>query len=37
MANVNKIDDLDFFFVHKPLTDSEEKEFNGFLKKRRGP
>ena len=35
MANFKKIDDKDFVFVNKPLTEKEEKEFSDFLKKRK--
>jgi hypothetical protein len=34
MANFKKIDDKDFVFVNKPLTEKEEKEFSDFLKNR---
>lgn len=32
MVNFKKMDDEDFVFVNKPLTDKEEKEFSQFLK-----
>jgi hypothetical protein len=35
MANFKKIDDKDFVFVNKPLTEKEEKEFSDFLKNRK--
>jgi hypothetical protein len=35
MANIKKMDDQDFVFVNKTLTAKEEKEFSGFLKKRK--
>jgi hypothetical protein len=31
MANFKKIDDKDFVFVNRPLTEKEEKEFSDFL------
>jgi len=34
MANFKKMDDHDFVFVNKPLTENEEKEFSDFLKNR---
>jgi hypothetical protein len=33
--NFKKIDDKDFVFVNKPLSEKEEKEFNNFLKTRK--
>lgn len=35
MANFKKMDDHDFVFVNKPLTEKEEKEFSDFLKIRK--
>lgn len=35
MANFKKMDDQDFVFVNKPLTQKEEKEFSDFLKARK--
>ena len=35
MANFKKMDDHDFIFVNKPLTEKEEKEFSDFLKARK--
>lgn len=35
MANLKKIDDLEFVFVNKPLSEKEEKEFSDFLKNRK--
>lgn len=35
MINFKKMDDKDFVFVNKPLTDKEEKEFSDFLKLRK--
>ncbi len=35
MINFKKMDDKDFVFVNKPLTDKEEKEFSDFLKSRK--
>jgi len=35
MANFKKMDDHDFVFVNKPLTENEEKEFSDFLKRRK--
>lgn len=35
MINFKKIDDKDFVFVNKPLSDKEEKEFSNFLKNRK--
>lgn len=35
MANFKKMDDLDFVFMNKPLTTTEEKEFSDFLKSRK--
>ena len=35
MINIKKVDDHDFVFVNKPLTEKEEKEFSDFLKMRR--
>jgi hypothetical protein len=35
MINFKKIDDKDFVFVNKPLSDKEEKEFSDFLKNRK--
>ena len=32
MINFKKMDDKDFVFVNKPLSDKEEKEFSDFLK-----
>ena len=35
MINFKKMDDKDFVFVNKPLSDKEEKEFSDFLKLRK--
>ena len=35
MINFKKMDDKDFVFVNKPLSDKEEKEFSNFLKSRK--
>ena len=35
MINFKKMDDKDFVFVNKPLSDKEEKEFSDFLKSRK--
>ncbi len=35
MINPKKMDDQDFVFVNKPLTEKEEKEFSNFLKQRK--
>jgi hypothetical protein len=35
MINFKKMDDKDFVFVSKPLSDKEEKEFSDFLKSRK--
>lgn len=35
MANFKKIDDHDFIFVNRPLTEREENEFSNFLKARK--
>ncbi len=35
MIDFKKMDDKDFVFVNKPLSDKEEKEFSDFLKKRK--
>ena len=35
MLNFKKMDDKDFVFVSKPLSDKEEKEFSDFLKSRK--
>ena len=35
MIDFKKIDDKDFVFVNKPLSDKEEKEFSEFLKARK--
>lgn len=35
MANFKKMDEHDFIFVNKPLTQKEEKEFSDFLKSRK--
>lgn len=35
MINFKKMDDKDFVFVNKRLTDKEEKEFSNFLKSRK--
>lgn len=32
MSNLKKIDDKDFVFVNKPLSEKAEKEFSDFLK-----
>ena len=35
MINFKKMDDKDFVFVNKLLSDKEEKEFSEFLKSRK--
>jgi len=35
MIDFKKMDDQDFIFVNKPLSDKEEKEFSDFLKSRK--
>jgi len=35
MINFKKMDDKDFVFVNKPLSDKEENEFSEFLKLRK--
>ena len=35
MINFKKMDDKDFVFVNKPLSEKEEKEFSEFLKLRK--
>ena len=35
MINFKKMDDKDFVFLNKPLSDKEEKEFSEFLKLRK--
>jgi hypothetical protein len=35
MINFKKMDDKDFVFVNKPLSEKEEKEFSDFLKLRK--
>lgn len=35
MIDFKKMDDKDFVFVNKPLTEKEEKEFSDFLKLRK--
>ncbi len=35
MIDFKKMDDKDFVFVSKPLSDKEEKEFSEFLKSRK--
>ena len=35
MINFKKMDDKDFVFVNKALSDKEEKEFSDFLKSRK--
>ncbi len=35
MINFKKIDDKDFVFVKKTLSDKDEKEFSDFLKSRK--
>ncbi len=35
MINFKKMDEKDFVFVSKPLSDKEEKEFSDFLKLRK--
>ncbi len=35
MIDFKKMDDKDFVFVSKPLSDKEEKEFSAFLKARK--
>ena len=35
MIDFKKMDDKDFVFVNKPLSEKKEKEFSNFLKSRR--
>jgi hypothetical protein len=35
MINFKKMDDKDFVFANKPLSDKEEKAFSDFLKSRK--
>ncbi len=35
MINFKKMDDKDFVFVNKPLSEKDEKEFSAFLKARK--
>jgi hypothetical protein len=35
MRNFKKMDDKDFVFVSKPLSNKEEKQFTDFLKSRK--
>lgn len=35
MIDFKKMDDKDFVFVNKPLSDKEEKSFSDFLKSRK--
>ena len=35
MINFKKMDDKDFVFINKPLSNKEEKEFSDFLKSRK--
>ena len=35
MKNFKKIDDFDFVFINKSLSEKEDKEFSDFLKERR--
>lgn len=35
MINFKKMDDKDFVFINKPLSDKEEKKFSDFLKSRK--
>jgi len=35
MINFKKMDEKDFVFLNKPLSDKEEKEFSDFLKSRK--
>lgn len=35
MKNFKKIDDFDFIFINKSLTEKEDKEFSNFLKERK--
>jgi hypothetical protein len=35
MIHFNKMDEKDFVFVNKPLSDEEEKAFSVFLKSRK--
>ena len=35
MANFKKIDDFDFVFVNKPLSEEENKAFSNFLAERK--
>ncbi len=35
MINFKKMDDKDFVFINKNLSEKDEKEFSNFLKKRK--
>ena len=35
MIDFKKMDDKDFIFVNKPLSDKDEKQFSDFLKSRK--
>ena len=35
MVNFKKMDEYDFIFINKPLSEKEEKAFSEFLKKRK--
>ncbi len=35
MINFKKMDEKDFVFINKPLSEKEEKEFSEFLKNRK--
>jgi hypothetical protein len=35
MKNLKKIDEFDFVFINKSLSEKEDREFSDFLKKRR--
>jgi len=35
MINFKKMDDKDFVFINRPLSEKEEKEFSDFLKLRK--
>lgn len=35
MINFKKMDDKDFVFINKKLSEKDEKEFSDFLKKRK--
>jgi hypothetical protein len=37
MIDLTKMDEKDFLFADKKLTDKDEKEFSAFLKSRKSP